>query len=153
MQVLYNRGLAKPAQIDSFLAGRYLGSSDPFMLKDMDKAVEISNRIAPEHLEVMTRSPKKLLDGLKNAGAIFLGKWTPEPLGDYSAGPNHTLPTGATASWASPLGVYAFIKRTSLLEFTREGFMRLADPVIEIAEREGLSAHARSVMLRRDSVK
>ena len=123
------------------------------VVKDMDRAVEISNRIAPEHLEVMTRSPRTVLKDLKNAGAIFLGKWTPEPLGDYSAGPNHTLPTGATSSWASPLGVYDFIKRTSLLEFTREGLMKLADPVIDIAETEGLEAHARSVRVRRDSKK
>jgi len=123
------------------------------VVKDLDKAVEISNRIAPEHLEVMTRSPRKLLGGLRNAGAIFLGKWTPEPLGDYSAGPNHTLPTGATASWASPLGVYDFIKRTSLLEFTQEGLMKLADTVIEIAETEGLQAHAQSVRARRDRFK
>ena len=123
------------------------------VVSDMAKAVEISNRIAPEHLEVMTLSPRKLLPGLRNAGAIFMGKWTPEPLGDYSAGPNHTLPTGATASWASPLGVYDFIKRTSLLEFTREGLMRLADPVIDIAETEGLQAHAQSVRARRDRIK
>jgi len=122
------------------------------VVKDMEQAVELSNRIAPEHLEVMTRSPRKLLRGLKNAGAIFLGKWTPEPLGDYSAGPNHTLPTGATSSWASPLGVYDFIKRTSILEFTRQGLLKLADPVIEIAGREGLEAHARSVWVRKEKL-
>jgi len=122
------------------------------VVKDMAKAVELANRIAPEHLEVMTRSPRKLLSGLMNAGAIFLGKWTPEPLGDYSAGPNHTLPTGATASWASPLGVYDFIKRMSLLEFTPQGLLMLADPVMEIAGREGLEAHARSVGVRKEKL-
>lgn len=123
------------------------------IVRSMDEAVDIANRIAPEHLEVMVRSPRKLLKVLRNAGAIFLGQWCPEPMGDYSAGPNHTLPTGATASWASPLGVYDFIKRTSLLEIDRAGFARLAAPVRLIAEREGLGAHAASVAVRQKKLK
>ena len=83
------------------------------LVRNMEEAAGVSNLIAPEHLEVMTKRPRALLPLLKNAGAIFLGPWTPEPLGDYAAGPNHTLPTGATARWASPLGVYAFLKRSS----------------------------------------
>jgi histidinol dehydrogenase len=119
------------------------------IVKDMEKAAGISNMIAPEHLEVMTRSPRKLIPLLRNAGAIFLGRWTPEPLGDYSAGPNHTLPTGGTARWGSPLGVYDFIKRTSLLQFSKAGFLSLADTVETVADMEGLEAHANAVRIRK----
>ncbi len=121
------------------------------IVRDMAEAADISNTIAPEHLEVMTGKPKALLPLLKNAGAIFLGPWTPEPLGDYAAGPNHTLPTGATSRWASPLGVYDFLKRTSVLEFTQKGFASLADTVELIAREEGLDAHAESIAIRRSS--
>ena len=116
--------------------------------KNMNTASDIANRIAPEHLEIMTAKPADLLSGIKNAGAIFLGPWTPEPLGDYAAGPNHTLPTGGTARFSSPLGVYDFIKRTSLLNFTRSGFMGLASTVEKIADIEGLEAHGNTVRIR-----
>ena len=119
------------------------------IVKNMNEAINISNTIAPEHLEVMTKKPRALIPKLKNAGAIFLGPWTPEPIGDYAAGPNHTLPTGATARWASPLGVYDFLKRTSLLEFTEQGFRTLADTVELIAQEEGLEAHAFSISVRK----
>jgi histidinol dehydrogenase len=119
------------------------------VVKNLEEATAIANRIAPEHLEVMTRSPRKLLPLLHNAGAVFLGKWSAEPLGDYAAGPNHTLPTGGTARFSSPLGVYDFMKRTSLLEFTRRGFMSLAEAVEKVAEVEGLEAHANSVRVRK----
>jgi histidinol dehydrogenase len=118
------------------------------MVRDMKEAVGFANRIAPEHLEIMTRAPRKLLPEIRNAGAVFLGRWTPEALGDYSAGPNHTLPTGATARFSSALGVYDFIKRTSLVEFDRSGFMRIARTVLTLAETEGLQAHAESVRKR-----
>jgi histidinol dehydrogenase len=121
------------------------------IVKDLSMAAKISNRIAPEHLEVMTKSPRRLVPERTNAGAIFLGNWTPEPLGDYSAGPNHTLPTGATARWASALGVYDFVKRTSLLEFDKAGFLKLARTVETLAGSEGLDAHARAVAIRRKS--
>ncbi len=121
------------------------------IVKDMAEAAVVSNSIAPEHLEVMTENPRSLLPELRNAGAIFLGPWTPEPLGDYAAGPNHTLPTGATARWASPLGVYDFLKRTSVLEFTQKGFATLSDTVELIATQEGLDAHANSIVIRRSS--
>jgi histidinol dehydrogenase len=85
---------------------------------------------------------------LKNAGAIFLGPWSPEPMGDYAAGPNHTLPTGGTARFSSPLGVYDFLKRTSLIELSERGFRTLAPTVLQVAEAEGLSAHAKSVRIR-----
>ncbi len=121
------------------------------VVNDMKEAADVSNSIAPEHLEVMTRTPRKLLPLLKNAGAIFLGPWSPEPIGDYAAGPNHTLPTGGTARFSSPLGVYDFLKRTSLIEISERGFRALAPTVLSIAEAEGLSAHAGSVKIRLSS--
>jgi histidinol dehydrogenase len=98
----------------------------------------------------MTKAPEKLLPKIKNAGAVFLGEWTPESLGDYSAGPNHTLPTCGTARFSSPLGVYDFIKRTSLIHSTKEGFVSLSKTVSEIADNEGLEAHGNAVRIRID---
>jgi len=118
--------------------------------RDINDAVALSNSIAPEHLEIMTEKPMDLLPMIKNAGAIFLGEWTPETLGDYAAGPNHTLPTGGTARFSSPLGVYDFVKRSSLLSFTKEGFLKLAKTVKTIAMAEGLEAHGNSVTVRED---
>lgn len=118
------------------------------VVNNLSEAVELSNTIAPEHLEVMTRSPKKLLPGIKNAGAIFLGPWSSEPVGDYCAGPNHTLPTGGTSRFFSPLGVYDFMKRSSLIQLNRKGFMKLAGPVETLARAEGLDAHANAVSVR-----
>jgi histidinol dehydrogenase len=116
--------------------------------RNIKDATVIANEIAPEHLEIMTKNPKNVLPLIQNAGAIFLGKWTPEALGDYSAGPNHTLPTGGTARFSSPLGVYDFIKRSSLLRFTENGFRRLAETVKTIAEAEGLEAHGNTIRVR-----
>lgn len=116
--------------------------------KDLEEAVRIANGIAPEHLEVMTGRPMDLLPLIENAGAIFLGQWTPEPLGDYAAGPNHTLPTSGTARFFSPLGVYDFMKRSSLLSFSRDGFEKLAKTVQTLAEIEGLSAHGNTIRVR-----
>jgi histidinol dehydrogenase len=116
--------------------------------KDLRRGAEIANRIAPEHLEIMTKSPKRILPFIRNAGAIFLGQWTPEALGDYAAGPNHTLPTGGTARFSSPLGVYDFVKRSSVLSFTRKGFTDLAETVKTIADAEGLEAHGNTVRVR-----
>ncbi|RUM32034.1 MAG: histidinol dehydrogenase, partial [Aquifex sp.] len=120
-----------------------------FIVKDLHHACEVANYIAPEHLEVMTREPLALLPELKHAGAIFLGDYTTEPLGDYVLGPNHTLPTGRTARFFSPLGVYDFIKRSSVLYVSREGFAKVADPAEKIAEAEGLTAHALAVKIRK----
>ncbi len=120
---------------------------------NIEKASDISNSIAPEHLEIMTECPEEALDFIHNAGAVFLGPWTPEPLGDYAAGPNHTLPTGGTARFSSPLGVYDFIKRTSILQFDKKSFMLLADTVEAIAGVEGLEAHANTVRVRRGYLK
>jgi len=116
--------------------------------KNINEAVTLANTIAPEHLEIMTKKPEALLPAIKNAGAIFLGKWTPEALGDYSAGPNHTLPTGGTARFFSPLGVYDFIKRSSILSFTKDGFTKLAKTVETIADIEGLEAHGNTIRVR-----
>ncbi|TAL24402.1 MAG: histidinol dehydrogenase [Nitrospirae bacterium] len=116
--------------------------------KNIADAVKLSNDIAPEHLEVMTKKTASVLPLIKNAGAIFMGQWTPEPLGDYSAGPNHTLPTGGTARFSSPLGVYDFIKRSSLLSFSKNGFMQLAKTVEAIADVEGLEAHGNTIRVR-----
>lgn len=115
----------------------------------LKEAAELSNQIAPEHLEIMTEQPFELLPLIENAGAVFLGPWTPEALGDYAAGPNHTLPTGGTARFFSPLGVYDFIKRSSLLGFTKNGFMKLAPVVEALADTEGLDAHANTIRERK----
>jgi len=132
------------------IAGKSLDNYGAVIIaKNIRDAVEISNSVAPEHLEIMTRNPEAILPLIKNAGAIFLGEWTPEALGDYSAGPNHTLPTGGTARFSSPLGVYDFLKRSSLLSFTKEGFRRLADPVEIIADAEGLEAHGNTIKVRK----
>lgn len=116
--------------------------------KSINTAIDIANQIAPEHLEIMTKVPAKFLPKIKNAGAIFLGEWTPETVGDYAAGPNHTLPTGGTARFSSPLGVYDFIKRSSLLNFKKQGFMSLAKTVRTFADTEGLEAHGNTVRVR-----
>lgn len=116
--------------------------------KNINEALNLSNSIAPEHIEIMTEKPERVLPMVKNAGAIFLGKWTPEALGDYSAGPNHTLPTGGSSRFFSPLGVYDFIKRTSLLRFSKKGFKNLSETVKTIAEAEGLEAHWKSIGIR-----
>jgi histidinol dehydrogenase len=116
--------------------------------KDLQIAVVFSNEIVPEHLEIMIEKPVDLLPMIKNAGAIFLGEWTPEALGDYLAGPNHTLPTGGTARFSSPLGVYDFIKRSSLLNFTKKGFLEVAENVKTIAMAERLEAHGKTITVR-----
>jgi len=118
------------------------------VVKSLNEAFEISNRIAPEHLELQVENADKYVSCVINAGAVFVGPWTPEALGDYSAGPNHTLPTGGSARFFSPLGVYDFVKRTSLLSFSEKGMRRLAKSVIAIAKEEGLSAHAHAVEIR-----
>jgi len=120
--------------------------------KNISDAVKLSNTIAPEHLEIMTKKPIDIVPLIENAGAMFLGPWSPEALGDYSAGPNHTLPTGGTARFSSPLGVYDFYKRSSLLGFTREGFLRLSTIVEAIADIEGLEAHGNTIRVRKEQL-
>lgn len=117
---------------------------------DLEEAFEIVNIIAPEHLQLMIESPAEYVDLVKHAGALFLGHHSPEPLGDYFAGPNHTLPTSGTARFASPLGVYDFIKRSSIIRYSKEQLQQSADSIINIAHVEGLTAHAKSIQLRKD---
>ena len=114
----------------------------------LDQAVDVCNIIAPEHLELCVEDPFALLGRIKNAGSIFLGRNVPEALGDYFAGPNHTLPTSGTARFSSPLGVDDFVKRSSFIYYTREALGRVKDRIAGFAEAEGLHAHARSVTIR-----
>jgi histidinol dehydrogenase len=116
--------------------------------RDLKEAVDVSNRISPEHLELFVERPAELVGSIRNAGAIFLGRDTPEALGDYLAGPNHTLPTGGTARFSSPLGVEDFTKRSSVIGFSREGLKALGPLTERFAKIEGLEAHARSVGVR-----
>lgn len=110
--------------------------------------VALANELAPEHLEVQVADPMRLLGALDNAGSVFLGEYTPEPLGDYYAGPNHVLPTGGTARFFSPLGVDSFVKRSAFLYYPREAMVEAAPDILTIAAREGLSAHANAVKVR-----
>ena len=118
---------------------------------DLSAAVEAVNRIAPEHLELCVADPFALLPQIRNAGSVFLGRSAPEALGDYFAGPNHTLPTSGTARFSSPLGVDDFRKRSSFLYYTREALAEAAPRIAEFARREGLEAHARSALSRRQT--
>ena len=115
---------------------------------DLEKAVEVVNLIAPEHLELCVDDPFALLPKVKNAGSIFLGRHTPEALGDYFAGPNHTLPTSGTARFSSPLSVDDFVKKSSYLYYTEEALRPVADRIADFAQREGLYAHGQSVTVR-----
>ena len=114
----------------------------------MHPAAEVSNRIAPEHLELSVEDPQAMLDDIRHAGAIFMGRHTAEALGDYCAGPNHVLPTSGTARFSSPLGVYDFQKRSSLIGFTAQGADRMGRVASVLARGEGLTAHARSAEYR-----
>ena len=119
----------------------------------LDEAIAFSNRIAPEHLELAVADPFAVMPRITNAGAIFLGHFTPEAAGDYLAGPNHTLPTGGTARFFSPLSVEEFVKKSSIVWFSEAGLNRLGSHIVRIAELEGLQAHGRSVSLRlKDSI-
>ena len=116
--------------------------------ENLSEAVDFANFSAPEHLELLTRAPFELLPKIRNAGAIFLGDCSPEPLGDYLAGPNHVLPTGGTAKFYSVLNVETFLKRTSLISYARQDLLNAADDVIRLAEAEGLQAHAAAIRQR-----
>ena len=117
--------------------------------EDIMQAVELANVSAPEHMEVLTEQPFQLLPYIRHAGAVFLGAYSPEPLGDYFAGPNHVLPTGGTARYYSVLNVETFMKRTSIISYTQEQLDAVSDDVIRLAEAEGLQAHANAVKLRK----
>lgn len=118
--------------------------------KSIDEAVEVANSIAPEHLEICVDEPFMYLDKIKNAGSIFMGKYCPEALGDYMAGPNHTLPTSGTARFSSPLSVDDFVKKTQFSYFTKDALAKVARDVEYFANKEGLGAHAKSAVIRFD---
>jgi len=118
------------------------------LVENIEQAIELSNAIAPEHMEICIKEPFNALTKIQNAGAVFLGNYTPEPLGDYMAGPNHVLPTGSTARFFSPLSVDDYIKKSSILSFSKKALLDLGDDVIKFAQAEGLTAHANSIKVR-----
>ena len=118
------------------------------LAKDLSEVIEVSNRIAPEHLELMVDNPFEYLDKITNAGSVFLGRYCPEALGDYYAGPNHTLPTSGTARFSSPLSVDDFIKKTQYTYYTQEALAEVYEDVVYFAKKEGLDAHANSAKIR-----
>jgi len=123
------------------------------LVPDIEMGIDIANLIAPEHLEVSTDNPFELVSYIKNTGAIFLGHYTPEPLGDYFAGPNHVLPTSGTARFYSPLNVDDFVKKSSLLSYSKKAFDKCAEDIATFAAAEGLNAHANSALIRIGKVK
>jgi len=118
------------------------------IVDDLKEAIDMSNSIAPEHLELCIREPFKYLGEVKNAGSIFLGDYAPEPLGDYMAGPNHVLPTSGTARFFSALSVDNFVKKSSFLHYSEEALFDVGNKIIKLAETEGLGAHANSIKVR-----
>ena len=118
--------------------------------ENINQAIEIANEIAPEHLEICVDNPFDYLDKIRNAGSIFMGRNCPEALGDYFAGPNHTLPTSGTAKFSSPLSVDDFVKKSAFTYYTKDALSKVCDDIAYFAEKEGLSGHARSVLVRFD---
>ena len=118
------------------------------VVSDLDAALNLANRIAPEHLELQIRNPFEHIGEIRNAGAVFVGNYTPEPVGDYIAGPNHVLPTAGTARFASALSVDHFVKKTSLIYYSESAFRTEAEDIVRLAEIEGLAAHANSIKIR-----
>lgn len=123
-------------------------NSSIVITNNLDEAIKISNLIAPEHLEICLDDPFSVLEQIYHAGSIFLGKNTPEALGDYFAGPNHTLPTNGTARFSSPLSVDDFVKKSSFIYYSKAALSKVKDRLIDFAHREGLPAHARSISIR-----
>lgn len=118
------------------------------LTEDLMQAMELANYSAPEHMEILTENPFSLLSYVRHAGAVFLGAYSPEPLGDYFAGPNHVLPTGGTARYYSVLNTETFMKRTSIIAYTKQALQEVSDDIIRLAEAEGLKAHANAIRLR-----
>jgi histidinol dehydrogenase len=119
------------------------------LVNTLDEACALVNELAPEHVELVTGEDEAIAARIKHAGAIFFGAYTPEAVGDYVAGPNHVLPTGRTARFSSALGVYDFVKRTSLLQYSAEAFSSVVESIDVLAQCEGLAAHARSASIRK----
>jgi len=131
------------------IAARALAGQGAIVITaDLEEAVELVNRYAPEHLELLVADPFFWLTRVENAGAVFLGHYSPEPAGDYLAGPNHILPTGGTARFSSPLGVDAFLKKSSVISYSRQALEQVGEHIIKLARLEGLDAHAKAVELR-----
>lgn len=154
-----SHALAKAVDVEIVRQTQYLGRSEimeaslrdfgcAIVCETLEQAAEIANEIAPEHLEIMTEHPRALLPCITNAGAVFLGAWSPEPLGDYMAGPNHVLPTSGTARFFSPLSVNSFLKTMSVIEYRREDLEPVQEKVVVLAEAERLTAHANSIRVR-----
>jgi histidinol dehydrogenase len=116
--------------------------------KNLKEGIELANEIAPEHLQLAMKDPKKVVDQITNAAAIFLGNYTPEAIGDYYAGPSHTLPTNGTARFGSPLSVLDFLKTCSIIHFDEKALQRTGNTVVRLAEMEGLTGHAQSIKFR-----
>jgi len=138
------KNLPRARQVESALAKR----GAMVVVRDLDEAFALANEIAPEHLELDVRKPSRWLPQVKAAGAVFLGALTPAPLGDYLAGPNHVLPTGGAARFASPLGAYDFLKRTSIIQASSGAIAALGPAVAHLARMEGFEGHARAMELR-----
>jgi len=137
-------GMERKAVIEASLKNR----GALILTRDLEEACEVANRVAPEHMELAVEEPEKLLSKVQTAGAIFLGRWSSEAIGDYCAGPNHVLPTAGTARFSSPLGVYDFQKRTSVIAVSRDAAVKLGRIAMTLAQGEGLSAHARAAEMR-----
>jgi histidinol dehydrogenase len=118
------------------------------LVRDFDEAADLANRLAPEHLQIMVADPRALFGRIRHAGAAFLGRWSPEAVGDYVAGPNHVLPTGRTARFASGLSVFDFLKRTTWVEADETGLAAIGPAAVTLAQAEGLDAHGMSVAVR-----
>ncbi len=116
--------------------------------ESLAQAIDFANELAPEHLELCVEEPLKYIGMLDNAGSVFLGNWSPEPLGDYFAGPNHVLPTSGTARFFSPLSVDSFVKKSSFIYYTEEELAKVKDEIVTLADSEGLTAHANSIKVR-----
>ncbi len=142
--IIQTRSLSRTAIIEKSLAD--YGAL--IVVNSLEEGCELVNRLAPEHVEVITADSESVAAGVHNAGAIFIGPWSPEPVGDYFAGTNHVLPTGGTARFSSALGVYDFLKRTSIVRYTREELMRTAQSIERLALAEGFEAHARAATIR-----
>ena len=119
-----------------------------FVVDNIDEAFEVSNEIAPEHLELSLEEPFDYIDKVQNAGTVFMGEYTPEPVGDYFAGSNHTIPTSGKAKFYSPLSTYDFLKRTCIVYYSKEELTKHKDKIIKFANKEGLTAHAKAIERR-----
>jgi histidinol dehydrogenase len=142
------RNLLPGMERKSTIAASLKGRGALILTRDLEEACAVANRIAPEHLELVVDNPEAWLPKLTRAGAVFLGRWSSEAIGDYCAGPNHVLPTAGTARFSSPLGVYDFQKRTSVIGVSKQAAGKLGRVAVTLAEGEGLTAHARAAQMR-----